>query len=185
MDNGHTVAWRDHMPFDDITRRALAWLAALAGIASLYAFFWWAASATGFFLFDGYRHTWRASATGFFLFDGYRHTWRSLGTAIVFRDMDTVYYLLSWVFSVFGGFYGWIALVGFAATHRRGWDAVAPWIKTGCAVGVAAGLAFEPGRLLALLPIVCAVTLLLRSMLMPSADARRAEFSSRTPARPG
>ena len=168
MDNGHIVAWRDHMPFDDITRRALAWLAALAGIASLYAFFWWA-----------------ASATGFFLFDGYRHTWRSLGTAIVFRDMGTVYYLLSWVFSVFGGFYGWIALVGFAATHRRGWDAVAPWIKTGCAVGVAAGLAFEPGRLLALLPIVCAVTLLLRSMLMPSADARRAEFSSRTPARPG
>ncbi|RUR70644.1 hypothetical protein EJP67_26650 [Variovorax guangxiensis] len=168
MDNGHTVAWRDHMPFDDITRRALAWLAALAGIASLYAFFWWA-----------------ASATGFFLFDGYRHTWRSLGTAIVFRDMDTVYYLLSWVFSVFGGFYGWIALVGFAATHRRGWDAVAPWIKTGCAVGVAAGLAFEPGRLLALLPMVCAVTLLLRSMLMPSADARRVEFSSRTPARPG
>lgn len=169
MDNGHTVAWRDHMPFDDITRRALAWLAALTGIASLYAFFWWA-----------------ASATGFFLFDGYRHTWQSLGTAIAFRDMDTVYYLLSWVFSVFGGLYGWVALVGFAFTHRRGWEAVATWVKIGCAVGVAAGLAFEPGRLMAFVPIVCAVALLLRSMMpVPSAEARRAEFSSRTPARPG
>ena len=36
MDNGpigHTAAWRDHMPFDDITRRALACLALLAGVA--------------------------------------------------------------------------------------------------------------------------------------------------------
>lgn len=154
MDNGHLAAWRDHMPFDDITRRALGWLAMLAGVASLYAFFWWA-----------------ASATGFFLFDGWRHTWQGLGTALAFRDMDTVYYLSSWTFSVFGGLFGWAALIGFAATHRRGWDAVAPWIKLGCAFGVAAGLAFEPGRLLALAPSVCAVALLLRAMLMPGGDA--------------
>lgn len=154
MDNGHIAAWRDHMPFDDISRRALAGLAALAGIASLYAFFWWA-----------------ASATGFFLFDGYLHTWRGLGTALVFRDMDTVYYLLSWVFSVFGGLFGWVALTGFVFMHRRGWHAVAPWVKVGCSVGVAAGLAFEPGRLLALAPIVCGMALLLRSMLVPS-DAK-------------
>jgi len=154
MDNGpigHTAAWRDHMPFDDITRRALACLALLAGVASLYAFFWWA-----------------ASATGFFLFDGWLHTWRGLGTALAFRDMDTAYYLLSWVFSVFGGLCGWAALIGFAVTHRRGWDAVSRWIKIGCAVGAAAGLAFEPGRLLALGPIVCVMALLLRSMLMPA-----------------
>ncbi len=154
MDNGHTAAWSDHAPFDDISRRALAYLAALAGMASLYAFFWWA-----------------ASATGFFLFDGYRHTWQGLGTAIAFGDMDTVCYLASWVVSVFGGLFGWAALIGFAVTHRRGWDAVAPWIKVGCAVGVAAGLAFEPGRLMALGPIVCAVALLLRSMLVPARDA--------------
>ncbi|MET3381053.1 hypothetical protein [Variovorax paradoxus] len=154
MDNGpigHTAAWRDHMPFDDITRRALACLALLAGVASLYAFFWWA-----------------ASATGFFFFEGYRHTWEGLGTALAFRDMDTAYYLLSWVFSVFGGLLGWAALIGFAVTHRRGWDAVSRWIKIGCAVGAAAGLAFEPGRLLALGPIVCVMALLLRSMLMPA-----------------
>lgn len=167
MDNGHIAAWRDPMPFDDITRCMLAWLAALAGFASLYAFFWWA-----------------ASATGFFLFDGYRHTWQGLATAMAFRDIDTAYYLSSWAFSVFGGLLGWVTLVGFAATHRRGWEAVATWIKIGCAVGVAAGLAFEPGRLLALVPIVCAAALLLRSMLMPSAEARRTEFSSRKPARP-
>jgi hypothetical protein len=154
MDNGHLAAWRDHMPFDDITRRALGWLAMLAGIASLYAFFWWA-----------------ASATGFFLFDGWRHTWQGLGMALALRDMDTVYYLSSWTFSVFGGLFGWAALIGFAVAHRRGWDAVAPWIKLGCALGVAAGLAFEPGRLLALAPIVCAVALLLRSMLVPGGDA--------------
>ncbi|SCX55195.1 hypothetical protein [Variovorax sp. EL159] len=151
MDNGHIAAWRDHMPFDDISRRLLAGLAALAGIASLYALFWWA-----------------ASATGFFLFDGYRNTWLGLGTALAFRDMDTVYYLLSWVFSVFGGLFGWAALTGFAFMHRRGWDAVPAWIKIGCAVGTAAGLAFEPGRLLALAPIVCGVALLLRSMLIPA-----------------
>lgn len=168
MDNGHTAAWRDPTHFDGITRRVLAWLALLAGIASLDAFFWWA-----------------ASATGFFLFDGYRHAWNGLGTAIAFRDMDTVYYLSSWVFSVFGGLAGWVALVGFAVTHRRGWDDVAPWVKAGCAVGIAAGLAFEPGRLLALAPIVCAVALLLRSMLMPSAEAHRPALRARTPARPG
>lgn len=156
MDNGHIAAWREHMPFDDISRRALAGLAALAGIASLYAFFWWA-----------------ASATGFFLFDGYLHTWRGLGTALVFRDMDTVYYLLSWVFSVFGGLFGWAALTGFAVAHRRGWNAVPSWIKVGCSVGVVAGLAFEPGRLLALAPIVCGMALLLRSMLVPTGAEER------------
>ncbi|WP_295982403.1 hypothetical protein [uncultured Variovorax sp.] len=165
MDNGHTIAWRDQTPFDDITRRALAWLAVLAGTASLYAFFWWA-----------------ASATGFFLFDGWRHTWQGLGTAIAFRDLDTVYYLLSWVFSVLGGIWGWIALVGFGFAHRRGWEAVARWIKIGCAVGVGAGLAFEPGRLLALAPIVCAVALLLRSMMPVPPVA--AELGSRAAARP-
>jgi hypothetical protein len=154
MDNGHLAAWRDHMPFDDITWRALGWLAMLAGIASLYTFFWWA-----------------ASATGFFLFDGWRHTWQGLGTALAFRDTDTVYYLSSWTLSVFAGLFGWLALIGFAVAHRRGWDAVAPWIKAGCAVGVAAGLAFEPGRLLALAPIVCAMALLLRAMLMPAGEA--------------
>lgn len=148
MNNGHIATWRDHMPFDDITRRMLAWLAALAGVASLYAFFWWAASATGFLLFDGW---W--------------HTWRGLGTALAFRDADSAFYLLSWVLSVFGGLFGWVALAGFAVAHRRGWDAVASWIKAGCFVGAVAGLAFEPGRLLALAPIVCAVMLLLRSML--------------------
>jgi len=150
MDNGHLAAWRDHTPFDDITRRALGWLAMLSGAGSLLAFFWWA-----------------ASATGFFLFDGWRHTWQGLGSALAFHDMDTVFYLSSWTFSVFGGLFGWVALIGFAVAHRRGWDAVAPWIKLGCAVGMAAGLAFEPGRLLALAPVVCAVALLLRSMLMP------------------
>ncbi len=168
MDNGHLAAWRDHMPFDDITRRVLAWLAVLAGAASLYAFFWWA-----------------ASATGFFLFDGYRHTWQGLGTALAFRDLDSAYYLSSWVFSVIGGLFGWVALIGFAAAHRRGWDAVAPWIKAGCAVGVGAGLAFEPGRLLALAPIVCMVALLLRSMLVPAADNPRPGLGLRKQARRG
>jgi hypothetical protein len=55
---------------------------------------------------------------------------------------------------------------------------VAPWIKIGCAVGVVAGLAFEPGRLLALAPIVCAVALLLRSMLMPGNEAANGEAFS-------
>lgn len=159
MDHMHIAARRDHMPFDDITRRLLGWLAMLAGIASIYAFFWWAASAAGFFLFDGW---W--------------NTWRGLGTALAFRDADSAFYLLSWVLSVFGGLLGWVALVGFVVTHRRGWDAVAPWIKAGCFLGAIAGLAFEPGRLLALAPIVCAVMLLLRSMLLAqpavSASAR-------------
>ncbi|WP_153285723.1 hypothetical protein [Variovorax paradoxus] len=50
-------------------------------------------------------------------------------------------------------------------THRRGWGAVPTWIKAGCFVGAIAGLAFEPGRLLAMAPIVGAVLLMLRSML--------------------
>ncbi|MNT62120.1 hypothetical protein D3C72_1998130 [compost metagenome] len=50
-------------------------------------------------------------------------------------------------------------------THRRGWGAVPMWVKAGCLLGAVAGLAFEPGRLLALAPIVGAVLLMLRSML--------------------
>jgi len=148
MDHGQTAAWRDHTPFDDITRRLLGGLAALAGVASLYAFFWWAASATGFLLFDGW---W--------------HTWRGLGTALAFRDADSAFYLLSWTLSVLGGAIGWVALVALAVTHGRGWGAVPMWIKVGCFIGAIAGLAFEPGRLLALVPIVGVVLLMLRSML--------------------
>mgnify|MGYP001057112185 CR=1 FL=1 len=87
MDNGQIATWRDHMPFDDISRRLLGWLAALAG----------------------------------------------------------------------------------------GWEAVRGWIWAGCLVGAVAGLAFEPGRLLALAPIVCAVLMLLRSMLpaQPGVGTRR------------
>jgi len=80
-------------------------------------------------------------------------------------DADSAVYLLSWVLSVFGGLFGWVALIGFAVAHRRGWEAVPAWVKAGCLVGAVAGLAFEPGRLLALAPIVCAVLMLLRSML--------------------